>query len=457
MFRHHSFGIAAFVLFSSLGAWSYFGTLDYVTVTQGVVTPSNKIKKIQHLEGGIIRSILVSEGQRVEKGTPLIELEATKSEAELNELETRLAALQIDLIRLKAEQGYEKPLDTGPGRGSKRRELVLPPNMRDQFPILFFLLNDVFLSGGLAFPPKIIDQYPSKVAKAAALFRIRKTSLNNRISAQKNVVRQKKQEKEEIKQRINKNNKYLKILEEKIEISEKLLRDDLSNRLDHLKYLEQKTGIEGKINEYYWSLEKSKTAIAEAELRIQTLKDAHKETAVTEYSEKNNAYEELRFRKARLLDNRSRTMIRSPVEGRIKYLYYTTVGGVVSPGAIVVEIVPNSGKLIVEGKLPVNEKAYVKVGQSVKVRLTAPGPAGFGQLDGRVEYISADSISDQNGLTYFLTRITVEGNNVSYNGKSYQLGAGESVECRILIGERRIIDYFIEPFWRGAGVALRER
>ena len=431
MFRNHSFGIAAFVLFSSVGAWSYFGTLDYVTVTQGVVTPSNKIKKIQHLEGGIIRSILVSEGQSVEKGTPLIELEATKSEAELNELETRLAALQIDLIRLKAEQGFEKPLDTGPGRGPNRREL--------------------------AFPPKMIDQYPSKVAKAAALFRIRKTSLNNRISAQKNVVRQKKQEKEEIKQRINKNNKYLKILEEKIEISEKLLRDDLSNRLDHLKYLEQKTGIEGKINEYYWSLEKSKTGIAEAELRIQTLKDAHKETAVTDYSEKNNAYEELRFRKARLLDNRSRTMIRSPVEGRIKYLYYTTVGGVVSPGAIVVEIVPNSGKLIVEGKLPVNEKAYVKVGQSVKVRLTAPGPAGFGQLDGRVEYISADSISDQNGLTYFLTRITVEGNNVSYNGKTYPLGAGESVECRILIGERRIIDYFIEPFWRGAGAALRER
>ena len=170
MFRNHSFGIAAFVLFSSVGAWSYFGTLDYVTVTQGVVTPSNKIKKIQHLEGGIIRSILVSEGQSVEKGTPLIELEATKSEAELNELETRLAALQIDLIRLKAEQGFEKPLDTGPGRGPNRRELV--------------------------FPPKMIDQYPSKVAKAAALFRIRKTSLNNRISAQKNVVRQKKQEKE---------------------------------------------------------------------------------------------------------------------------------------------------------------------------------------------------------------------------------------------------------------------
>ena len=141
----------------------------------------------------------------------------------------------------------------------------------------------------------------------------------------------------------------------------------------------------------------------------------------------------------------------------MKYLYYTTVGGVVSPGAVVVEIVPRAGQLMIEGRLPVNEKAYVEVGQSVKVRLTAPGPAGFGQLDGRLDYISADSISDQNGLTYFLTRITVDGDSVSYNGKSYQLGAGESVECRILTGQRRIIDYFIEPFWKGANEALRER
>ncbi|MAI50214.1 MAG: hypothetical protein CMM16_06645 [Rhodospirillaceae bacterium] len=431
MLKNHSFGILAFILFLTVGVWSYFGTLDYVTVTQGVVTPSNKIKKIQHLEGGIIRSILVSEGERVGQGTPLIELEATKSEAEFNELETRLVALQIDLIRLRAEQDFAETVGSG---FSPRSSLQ-----------------------GLVFPKKMRDEYPSKVEKAIALFRIRKTSLINRISAQKNIVLQKRQDSEQIQQKLIKNKKYLKILKEKIGISDKLLKDNLSNRLDHLKYLEQKIGIEGTISEDYWSLEKSKTAIAEAKIRIQTLKDAHKETAVTEYSEKNNAYEELRFRKARLLDNRSRTMIRSPAEGRVKYLYYTTVGGVISPGAVVVEIVPDAGKLIVEGRLPVNEKAYVKVGQSVKVRLTAPGPAGFGQLDGRIEYISADSISDQNGLTYFLTRITVEGDTIAYKEKSYQLGAGESVECRILIGERRIIDYFIEPFWRGAGVALRER
>ncbi|MAL61954.1 MAG: hypothetical protein CL563_03000 [Alphaproteobacteria bacterium] len=418
MLKHYSLGFTAFLLFVLLAAWSYFGTLDYVTVTQGVVTPSNKIKKIQHLEGGIIRSIRVAEGQNVQPGDPLIELEATKSETEFNELETRLAALKIDLKRLEAEQKFESEV---------------------------------------LYQEEIKKEHPNKVRKAAELFQIRMSSLQNRILAQKNLVQQKIQDMEEIQQRILKNKRYRKILDEKIEISEKLLSVDLSNRLEHLKYLEQKIGIEGAINEDFWSLEKSKSAIKEAKLRIQSLRDAYKETAVTEYNEKNNAYEELRFRKERLLDSRARTMIRSPVKGRVKYLYYTTIGGVIAPGALVLEILPDAGALIVEAKLPVNEKAYVSVGQNAKIRLSAPGPAGLGSLDGRVSYISADSIADANGTTYFLIRITVSENTVSYNGRSYDLGAGESVECRILIGERRIIDYFVEPFWKGADRALRER
>jgi len=416
--KQYSLGFAAFLLFFLLGIWSFLGTLDYVTVTQGVVTPSNKIKKIQHLEGGIIRSILVREGQNVASGAPLIELEATKSETEFNELEMRLAALRIDLKRLEAEQDYSR---------------------------------------SVTYPEDVKTEHPGKVQKAVELFKIRKASLKNRVSVQENVVEQKIQDMKEIQERIEKNKKYLEILDEKIQISEALLKEDLSNRLDHLKYIEKKIGIEGKLSEDFWSLEKSNTVIKEAKLRIRSLRDTHKEKALSEYNEKNNAYEELRIRKKRLLDNRSRTMIRSPVNGRVKYLYYSTIGGVISPGAVVLEVLPDAGRLIIESKLPVHEKAYVKVGQAAKVRLTAPGPAGFGQLNGKVDYISADSIDGPSGSKYFVIRITVDGDSISYKGTSYQLGAGESVECRILIGERRIIDYFVEPFWQSASMALREK
>jgi len=418
MLKNYTLCLTAFSLFTAVGIWSFLGTLDYVTITQGVVTPSNKIKKLQHLEGGIIRSIRVTEGQAVKAGEPMIELAATKTETALNELEARLAALRIDLTRLEAEQHFE-PL--------------------------------------VKYPADVTMHHPNKVAKSIELFRIRKISLDNRISVQNNIVEQKTQDKNEIQQRVKKNKKYLEVLTEKIKISESLLRDNLSNRLDHLRYLEQKIGVEGKLSEDFWSLKKSNTAIEEAKLRILSLKAAHKEQALTEYNEKNNAYDELTFRKERLLDNRSRTLIKSPVDGRVKYLYYSTVGGVISPGAVVLEVVPDTGNLIIESKLPINEKAYVKVGQAAKIRLSAPGPAGFGQLDGRVDYISADSIADQNGAKFFVIRITVNGDSISHKGVSYELGAGEIVECRILIGKRRIIDYFVEPFWRGASVTLRER
>ena len=180
MLKHYSLGFTAFLLFVLLAAWSYFGTLDYVTVTQGVVTPSNKIKKkIQHLEGLFGQSGLPR--GKMQPGDPLIELEATKSETEFNELETRLAALKIDLKRLEAEQKFESEV---------------------------------------LYQEEIKKEHPNKVRKAAELFQIRMSSLQNRILAQKNLVQQKIQDMEEIQQRILKNKRYRKILDEKIEISE---------------------------------------------------------------------------------------------------------------------------------------------------------------------------------------------------------------------------------------------
>ncbi len=110
MFENYKFGFLVFFLLAALGVWSYFGTIDIVTATQGVVAPSAKIKKIQHLEGGIIHSIQVREGERVAEGDALVELEGATSEAELNELQARLTTLEIDLIRLTAELENEEEL-----------------------------------------------------------------------------------------------------------------------------------------------------------------------------------------------------------------------------------------------------------------------------------------------------------------------------------------------------------
>ena len=91
-----------------IGVWSYYGTLDIVTTVPGVVVPLSKIKRVQHLEGGIISSINITEGDEVKKGASLMELEGIISDANLNELKVRIAQLNIDLIRLNSELDEEK-------------------------------------------------------------------------------------------------------------------------------------------------------------------------------------------------------------------------------------------------------------------------------------------------------------------------------------------------------------
>ena len=418
MFKNYKFGFLVFFLLAALGVWSYFGTIDIVTATQGVVAPSAKIKKIQHLEGGIIHSIQVREGERVAEGDALVELEGATSEAELNELQARLTTLEIDLIRLTAE--LENKAE--------------------------FQFSDEFS-----------ENHPEKIKKSIEFFTLRRNSLENRVSVHKKMLAQKNQEKKEILQRVKKNKKFKIILKEKIDISDELMKNALSNRLEHLSYLEQEIGINGKIAEDFWALKQSQTAIEETKLRISGLEYVYRTEILTDYNEKLSVYSELKFRRQKLQDNRSRKVIRSPVSGRIKYLYFSTVGGVVAPGAVVVEIVPEAGKLIVEARLPVNEKAYVRVGQSVKIRLAASGPAGLGQIVGKVAYISADSIAEARQPPYFLVRIFVDEKSISYKGQDYELVSGESVVCNILTGKRRVLDYFLEPFWSIENLALRER
>ena len=214
----------------AIGVWVNYGELDIVTSAEGIVVPSKKIQKIQHLEGGIIRSIEVIEGQLVEKGDPLIILETTASESELNELASQKSKAVADLVRLEGElNNFEEP------RFSKEK-------------------MDIVL-----------------IEKSMSLFRARKASYQNRMQIQQNEILEKTQEKNEIRERVKKNQRYLVLINEKIDISAELMKDDLSNKMEHLTYLERETEISGRIKEDYWAEKRAQTEIQRARLRIKNI------------------------------------------------------------------------------------------------------------------------------------------------------------------------------------------
>ena len=170
----HSFLVICSISLVILAVWAYLGRIDIVTVAQGIVVPSSKIKTVQHLEGGIIREINFKEGEKVKKGAPLVVLEGTASSADLKEVDVRLITLRIDLTRLRAE------LDG---------------------------------ADSITFEPDLVNENKYLVTDAIKHFNTRRSHIRNLISSQRQSVAQREQEAKEMEARISKISVSLKLIE----------------------------------------------------------------------------------------------------------------------------------------------------------------------------------------------------------------------------------------------------
>jgi adhesin transport system membrane fusion protein len=398
--------------------WSYYGRIDIVTIAPGVVVPSSKIKIIQHLEGGIIRHINVREGDQVIKGEPLVDLEVIVPGANLREINVRLTRLQLDIVRLKTELSGDQDFKFPDEETGVNRELI-------------------------------------KASKA--LLKTRRRHINNLVNAQKARVLQVKQGEREINERVSTNKRFLKIINEKMMISNELLKEDLTNRLEHLSLINQRVGIEGKIKEDFWALQRMGSEKKEAIIREKDIRDNYISELRSDIDEKESLFRELVQRRNKIKDRLKRSTIRSPVDGKVKVLYHATTGGIIKPGETILDLVPNDDRLLVEAKLAVEEVVYVSLGQKTIVQLAAQGNAGSAKILGKVIYISADSITKSGDAPFYLIKIKLEKDYFEENGNIYKLLPGIQVFCNILTGSRSIMRYVIDPFFNVFDVALRER
>ena len=342
--------------------WAYFSPLDVTTEAYGKVVPSSDIQTIQHLEGGIIESVNVLEGDLVIRGDPLITLEATASSADFEQLKVKMESLRVDLVRLESE-----------------------------------------LSGvpELVFPIILEQSQPDLVVAARKLFSSNVRHITNLVSAQAANVEQRKEEMRQIQARIAKNSENLSLLQQQIVISEDLLESDLTNKMLHLDLLKEESELTGLLEEDRAALKRVAAASNEADIRISTIKDNYISEARAELGEKLSLLEELLQQEAKLKDSLKRTVLRAPVDGIVKTIYQSTVAGVVRPGDVIVELVPQGGDLIVEAQFPIQEIVYIQTGQTAKIRLLNPDTFSFGQIMGTVENISPDSIKTADGLPFF--------------------------------------------------------
>jgi len=407
--------------------WAAVSPLDIVSDAVGEVVPSSKVKRIQHLEGGIVRKINVREGDRVTEGQPLVDLEATASDSTVAELTVRVTSLKAEVSRLEAESRWFEGDGTDP------------------------------YSVELRLPAELLEQSPDLADQAAELYSARRDRLVNDINTQKEKVKQRIKDIEEISARIKSQRQNLTYVREQIAISEDLLKDGLTTRYKHLGFLKEESTLVSRIEEDKAALSRSRSTLAAAREQTDQIRNAYLEDVQESLRKSRRELLEFSQRLRKMSDNLNRTVIRSPANGIVKSIYVMGEGEVVQSGVTILDIVPAEDKLVIEAHLALGDIGYVQTGQPATVKLATGDARMFGNIDGIVKHISPDAITSPEEGTYYRVMVETENDRFEKDGRRYQLYPGMRVLVSIKTGERTVLEYLLYPYFDTLYQGLRER
>jgi len=226
--------------------------------------------------------------------------------------------------------------------------------------------------------------------------------------------------------------------------------------MEHLQLEAEVDSLKGEMESLVPAIPRARAAVAEAEQRLEEARIRFRREAREETGRVEQGIARLQELLAEATEQGVRAEIKSPIEGVVKNMRYNTIGGVVSPGEAIMEIVPTGDKLVVEAKLNPTDRGYVEEGQRAVVKVTTYDFVRYGGLDGAVLHVVPDSTTDQDGAPYF--RVIVETDK-TYLGEEGQLPITPSMQATVDIhtGEKSVMDYLIKPVLKLRHEAFRER
>jgi len=402
-------------------AWSALTSLDIVSEAIGEVIPRTKVKKIQHLEGGIVREILVREGDHVKQDQPLVVLDGAAAEANADELAVRLNSLMVESLRLEAEsQGLAEP----------------------------------------AFTPELEKRHKDLVDQARNLFQARKKRVQTDISSQAERVRQREQDIRETGARLENLKRNLPLVQRQVLRSEELYRERLVKEDELIARRKEENNTRSAILENSAAYSRATAALAAAREELVRTQNAFNEEVETELKKVQRELMELTQRMKKLRDSANRTTLRAPEEGIVKSVNVVSEGEVIQPGMTVVEIVPAGDKLVIVAHLPIQDIGYVRPGQLAVVKLASRDARRFGNIEGKVLHVSPDAVTQTmpGGVnTFYKVLVVTEQDHFSQKSNRYDLFPGMRVIVGIHIGQRSVLGYFLDPFIDAMSGSLQER
>jgi adhesin transport system membrane fusion protein len=397
--------------------WAHFAVLEEVTTGEGKAIPSSKIQVIQNLEGGIVSEIFVREGQLVNKDDVLLRLDDTRFLSNKGETEADRLALIARIERLTAE---------AEGRP-------------------------------IAMPEEITRTAAQLAEDELALYRSRQQRLHSEQRTLGEQLLQKTQELAEFRSKAQQYRSSLALIQQELNMSQPLVAAGAISQVEILRLRRSAVDVRGSLDATTLAIPRAEAAVNEIKSKIEESELGFRSEAFNELNDARTELKKITATSSAIQDRVSRTTVVSPVNGIIKQLKINTIGGVVQPGSDMLEIVPLEDNLLIEAKVRPQDVAFLHPGQKAMVKFSAYDYTIYGGMKANLELISADTITDEEGNSFYLIQLRTDKSHLGSDEHPLLIIPGMVATVDIITGEKSVLDYLLKPVLKARSEALRER
>lgn len=417
--------VLMFVLFGVIGLWAALVPLASGSIASGKVILDSNRKQIQHLEGGIIKEILVREGQDVKAGDVLVRLDNTTAQARSDLIRGQYLTARATEARLVAE--------------------------RDSKTIITFPMELTSLENTDTQVREILDTQ-------RRLFTTRREALTGRVDVFNQKMAQSSQEIRGYREQASAASTQINLLGEEITVVQGLLAKGNALRPRLLALQRQQADLIGERGQAQALVSRANQTINEAKISILNARTEYMNQAIAELKEVQTQLSDLSEQGKSASDIARRIEVTAPVDGTVTGLAISTVGGVVQPGETLMTLVPLGEKLIVEARINPTDIDVVRTGLKAQVRLTAYHMRTIPPVEGEVVNVSADRFdNEQTGQAYYVARIEIPPEELEKVGSDITLTPGMPAEVLVVTGSRTMISYLVRPIRESFGHAFHEQ
>ncbi|HEY6257726.1 MAG TPA: HlyD family type I secretion periplasmic adaptor subunit [Xanthobacteraceae bacterium] len=394
-----------------VGGWAVVVPLSAAVTVPGTLVVESKVKKIQYPAGGVIAEIRAQDGMRVKEGDLLVRLDETQLRASLQVIVDQLDETRVRITRLTAERdGLDEP--------------KLPPDLAAQ-----------------AGKQDVARLFASETS----LFKARLSARESQKQLLHGNVAQLEEEIGGLDAQIKSKSAQLELISSELQGVQTLFDKQLVplTRLTGLQ--RQAAQLDGERSQLKSTIAETRSRIGQAELQIVKIDQDLRSEVMKDLRESQDKETELTQKLVAARDQLNRVEIRAPSAGVVHQLTVHTIGGVIAPGEVMMEIVPDSDELQIEARLPPVDIDQVNLGQDVLVRFSAFNQRTTPQIKGLVSYVSADLTEDpQSKTSYYTVRVQLTGDELRRLG-NLQLVSGMPAELFLQTGSRTMMSYLLKP------------